>query len=527
MDKSEIVHEEVVPNPQLLSGASGDVELLRGKETVLIPTPSPDPKDPLNLPPWRKWMLLILVSAYSCTAVVLCSGMGPIFSAIQAQYPGEEKRANDLLTYPTLFMGLGNLISMPFALTIGRRPVFLASMVLLIVTGIWCSFSQSLGSHIAGRNIMSLAAGQSEALSPAIVQEIFFLHERGRKLAWFIFIQNVAAGAFFVASTYIVSAWGWRWWYGFFTVMNAVVFLFSIVFASESYYERSAEAMRGETSSVDSAMKQIDGSDSALVTSAYGTVLDLEQYGPRTWKHDLKICVVQPKWGDIPVFYKHVLQGLCIPITFWLLLLNGAFLGVYIFQASTFAQILLAPPYAFAFESLGAVQAGQIVSCIVFLPLLGYGSDITIRSLTKRNNGRYKPEYRLPMIAIPAVVGVICGIIYGQAGSYPDKWNVSAIVVGFNASFFAFLGANIVGICYAVDSFPLRAAPFLVVICAGRGLISYGLSYATLPAVETLGYDMTMVVEMVICAVLALGAIPIYFFGPRIRMFVAGWVGSK
>ncbi|KAL4769991.1 major facilitator superfamily domain-containing protein [Aspergillus nidulans var. acristatus] len=508
MGKTKVIHEEVIPKDLQLHGAPGDVELLRGSDTILIPTPSPDPKDPLRLPPWRKWTLLVLVSAYSCTSVVLCSGMGPIFSVIQAQYPGEENRANDLLTYPTLFMGLGNLISMPFALSVGRRPVFLASMVLLVATGVWCACSQSLGSHIAGRNIMSLAAGQSEALSPAIVQEIHFLHERGRKLAWFIFIQNVVAGGFFVVSTYMVSAWGWRWWYGFFTIMNAAVFALSVVFVSESRFARSPEDMRGEPAATPS-------SDS-----------ETEQYTPRTWRHDLSLCVVKPRWSIIPTFYKHVLQGLCIPITLWLLLLNGAFLGVYVFQSATFSTILLAPPYSFAFTSLGSVQAGQIVSCIIFLPLLGYGSDLTIRAFTKRNRGLYRPEFRLPVIVIPAVVGVICGIIYGQAGSFPERWNVSAIVVGYNASFFAFLGANIVGITYAVDSFPLRAEPFLVVICAGRGIISFGLSYATLPAVRSIGYDMTMVVEMVICAALALGAIPMFFFGPRIRELVKGWVGE-
>ncbi|RDW74259.1 uncharacterized protein DSM5745_06921 [Aspergillus mulundensis] len=508
MDKSEIIHEEVIPskpgNGISGSGAPGDVELLRGSDTILIPTPSQDPKDPLNLPPYRKWILLVLVSAYSCTSVVLCSGMGPIFSVIQAQYPGQEDRANDLLTYPTLFMGIGNLISMPFALSIGRRPVFLASMVLLVATGVWCACSQSLGSHIAGRNIMSLAAGQSEALSPAIVQEIHFLHERGRKLAWFIFIQNVTAGVFFVVSTYMVSAWGWRWWYGFFTIMNAAVFVLAVVFVSESRFDRSPEDMRGEP-------KIPEGE---------------EQYTPRTWRHDLSLFVVTPRWSIIPTFYKHVAQGLCIPITLWLLLLNGAFLGVYVFQSATFSTILLAPPYSFAFTSLGSVQAGQIVSCIIFLPLLGYGSDLTIRAFTKRNRGLYRPEYRLPVIGIPALVGVICGIIYGQAGAHPEAWNVSAIVVGYNASFFAFLGANIVGITYAVDSFPLRAEPFLVVICAGRGIISFGLSYATLPAVRSIGYDMTMVVEIVVCAALALVAIPMFFFGPRMRSAVQGWVGK-
>lgn len=87
-------------------------------------------------------------------------------------------------------MGIGNLISMPLCVAIGRRPVFLGTLVLCVASSIWCANAKSLNSHIAGRDIFSLAAGQSEALAPMIVQEIFFLHERGRAIAWFVGIEN-------------------------------------------------------------------------------------------------------------------------------------------------------------------------------------------------------------------------------------------------------------------------------------------------------------------------------------------------
>jgi MFS family permease len=99
--------------------------------------------------------------------------MGPILSTIMAYYK-YNPRVTDLMTYPTLFMGIGNLISMPLATAVGRRPVFLASALILTVGSIWCAASQSLESHIAGRDILSLAAGQSEALCPMIIQ--VFLH---------------------------------------------------------------------------------------------------------------------------------------------------------------------------------------------------------------------------------------------------------------------------------------------------------------------------------------------------------------
>jgi predicted MFS family arabinose efflux permease len=95
--------------------------------------------------------------------------MGVIFTEVSASYDNDP-RANDLLTYPTLFMGIGNLIAMPLAMAIGRRPVFLASALILTLSCVWCAASQSVGSHIAGRDILSMAAGQSEALCPLIIQ---------------------------------------------------------------------------------------------------------------------------------------------------------------------------------------------------------------------------------------------------------------------------------------------------------------------------------------------------------------------
>ncbi|KAH7388903.1 major facilitator superfamily domain-containing protein [Cadophora sp. MPI-SDFR-AT-0126] len=510
----------------------GDVELFHHDHIVLIPTPSPDPNDPLNLPAWRKWAILILVAAYSSTAALMSSGMGAILPAVQAAYPGQKARVNDLLTYPTLFMGLGNLISMPLALTVGRRPVFLATMVIFIASGIWCTFSQSLGSHIAGRDIMSLAAGQSEALSPMMVQEIFFLHERGQKLSWFIFIQNVSIGAFFIATQYLVGARGWRWWYGVFAIINGAVLLLSILLVTETKYDRPVDASSGAVhlDFNESGLFEPGAADHKVfrVTTVANHVLEPEKFGARTWRNDVSLVRSKPQWNQIPTFYKHVLQGLCLPSIFWLLLLNGAFLGLYIFCAGTFAPVLLAPPYGLAFDSLGFVQGAQIIVCLVFLPTLGYGSDLVIKYMSKRHGGIFKPEYRLILLVFPAAVGVISAVIYGQAAQYPGKWHWPSIAVSYSAVFFGFLGANIVGITYAIESFPAsRSASLLVVICAGRGLISFALSYATLPSIEAVGYDGAMNIESSICAALSLIGIGIYFAGPALRRLGHQWFGME
>lgn len=109
------------------------------------------------------------INLVSVLGVLMTSGMGPFVTLMEAYYD-YSPRTDDLMTYPTLFMGIGNIIAMPLAMAIGRRPVFLGSALILTVGSIWCAASTSLSSHIAGRDVLSLAAGQSEALCPLIIQ---------------------------------------------------------------------------------------------------------------------------------------------------------------------------------------------------------------------------------------------------------------------------------------------------------------------------------------------------------------------
>jgi hypothetical protein len=118
--------------------------------------------------------------------------------------------------------------------------------------------------------------------------------------------------------------------------------------------------------------------------------LDPDRYGVRTWRHDLKIFHFAPRWSETWIFYKVVAQSFFIPSVVWLLLLNGAFLGVYIFHSSTFAPVLLGPPYLFKFEFLGFVQLAIVIANLIAVPLIGYGSDWVITRMSKMNKGVYQ-----------------------------------------------------------------------------------------------------------------------------------------
>jgi hypothetical protein len=131
------------------------------------------------------------------------------------------------------------------------------------------------------------------------------------------------------------------------------------------------------------------------------------------------------------------------------------------------------------------------------------------------------------MFAVPAVIGLIYAIIYGQVGAHPTSWTITAPIATYNASFFVFLRVNVVGITYSVDSFPSRAEAFLVVICAGRGIMSLGLSYATLPLIAVIGYDDTLRIQGSVTGGLSLIAVIFYFNGPRLGIRASKALGIE
>jgi MFS family permease len=183
----------------------GTVKLTDGA-IVYVPRPTADPQDPLNMPMWQKYVVMIMLSLcmYSsnrqrrrltrssslytrfiphlgsgwppwllythlrCSRLWLCRHQcaDELSSALHVRLQLVFKQ--DSLTLPR---GLSNLVGIPMAIAVGRRVVFLASTVILLVGALLCATAgSSYDWHLGARCFLALAAGQSEALVPMITQ---------------------------------------------------------------------------------------------------------------------------------------------------------------------------------------------------------------------------------------------------------------------------------------------------------------------------------------------------------------------
>lgn len=81
-----------------------------------------------------------------------------------------------------LMLGFSNLWWVPLANTFGRRPITLISLLLLIFSSMWAGLTTNFNSLLAARIFMGIGGGPADAVSPDVVGEIFFVHQRGRAM---------------------------------------------------------------------------------------------------------------------------------------------------------------------------------------------------------------------------------------------------------------------------------------------------------------------------------------------------------
>lgn len=143
------------------------------------------------MPKWRKVVFIVLTSICQCrttqssgvksinfqlvssVALALVSGFGGLLGWYIPKYAAKGATYADitaLMTYPSMFMGVGNLVCMPLALAIGRRPVYLGSLIVLGGAAVLAAYSEHYSWQLGARMILGLAAGQSEALVPMMIQ---------------------------------------------------------------------------------------------------------------------------------------------------------------------------------------------------------------------------------------------------------------------------------------------------------------------------------------------------------------------
>jgi MFS family permease len=218
----------------------GSVHLVETQSNgiILVPRPSAHPDDPLNWSQRRKWLNVALVFLY-----VFTTGIGgtSVYSVLEPISQGTGITIAQLNTgtgFLFLMAGWSNLIWQPLALTFGRRPIILLSLVGCVAVTEWTAWIDRYSPWAAARCIYGIVCAPVEVLPEICIPDIFFAHERGSYIGWYML---VLCGSNFIApliAGFMNDAYGWQWvqhWAALILALNLVLAFF---FYEESMYTR-------------------------------------------------------------------------------------------------------------------------------------------------------------------------------------------------------------------------------------------------------------------------------------------------
>jgi MFS family permease len=340
-----------------------------------------------------------------------------------------------LLTgYHLLGVGLAGFIFVPSARIWGKRHLYILGTVIVIFSSIWGGATgPHYGSFLWARIFQGIGLAPFEALVNASVGDLYFLHERGLRMA----LSNLAlfGGAFLtpVFVGMIADRIGYEWTFYFVAIFAAALLIPLVLFCPETTYKRDArfdiDTMGNLVVQPGQELKDVgnsrgnSNSNSTLGEAGRGGVKEGQETvvsappakatflqslklfnGRKTDEHYLHLL-----FRPFPLFFH--------PGILWACLIQGVMIGFTVLIGVTLAAIFLGPPLWFGELETGYMYTGAFIGAILGFLLTGLMSDSSAKLLTRWNNGVYEPEFRMVLV-LPQMV-------LGGAGLYGFGWTAN------------------------------------------------------------------------------------------------------
>ncbi|CAH0032398.1 unnamed protein product [Clonostachys rhizophaga] len=539
---TRVEHLEAQQQQQHQSGKHDHVEgnaLLVDKHGAVrkIPVPSSDPNDPLNFRPWEKYGVVVCCVWFSIMGLSLASGLGAILNVMFEMYLPQGYSSDQivlLISLPTLCIGLGNYIILPLSLAFGRRPVFLASMVILLASIIAAAVQNSYEGHLAARVIQGISTGASESLLPLMLTEITFLHERPMIFGLYWMTQNVLSSTINLASSYINASLGWRWYYWVFVITVAVGLVIAYFFAFETQFSRPAASLDGQLvftdefgvtriipdSEAQDYLERVQNEGRDLPKMSVNEDSSATPIARKSYIQKLSLLSpVQPRPLQVILLsWLHMAQSLTSPGILYAVLTSSITLGCGVGMSLTYNAVLM-QNYHWQAKDIGLINIGGIIGAFLGMLYCSLLGNRFVLWFAKRNKGVHKPEDHLITLIPPAVIGTAMLLLYGfTAGGGSTWWGP---YLGWTIFQYSFTAVLIISTTFGSEAAPKHPGPALVVVVGTKNVISFGVTYGLTPMVEKHGYEWAFGVLAGIFGAIFLLGIPVYWINPRWRAYIA------
>ncbi|KAL6705092.1 hypothetical protein ACN47E_007351 [Coniothyrium glycines] len=315
------------------------------------------------------WFALIANPASSSIASTLTVYAS---STVLGVPPEPISRLTYLVLVHVVMLGVPNVWWVPLSNTYGRRPIVLTGLVIAVAASIWAKYATSLGSLLAARVFMGIGGGPADAVSPDVVDEIFFVHARGRAMTVYTVLLSLGSNIGGILGGYLVAvSFDWIHWMN--VILAAVTLVLCFFFQSETLYER-----RHNLSSL-SGLGAVEKPNNQVAEFTASMTIE---YPPFTYLRSLKIGVNR---HGLTQNFLNVFRTLRLPgvwlVSFW----YAGVVGAMVAMSSSGTNFVSQPRYLWG-KNAGLVNVGGLIGAV----LGGLYTYLIVDRLTKRHAIRNK-----------------------------------------------------------------------------------------------------------------------------------------
>ncbi|OJI85423.1 hypothetical protein ASPTUDRAFT_118102 [Aspergillus tubingensis CBS 134.48] len=521
-----------VPGTELLIDVRHDQNVPHdSSDIILLPPPTACEGDPLNWSDFKKYWHLLLVSAYACIFSFAENNTGDAYSTIVDMTGSTMTIMNGGGALNYLMLGLVNIFWIPAAMKIGRRFCFLATLLLCIGSSIWMGAFHTAGEWYGCNIVNGLGTSAYEAVIQLAVFDLFFDHQRGRMLGFYIFAQQLGSIIGLVSGGYIADGPGWRWAQWVVSIGEGILIIIFFFTYEETLFPRflfnpaqslpTAEAKlknpidATETASLDKKDPATVDNASVNEGSASDTIPAPSEFPKRTFKEKLRLWVYYPQdkttyWS----YFKRPFFLLAFPniIIAGIIFAFGCTSGIV--TNKTISEILTGAPYNFTDGQTGLAYLSALVGSIIGYLTSVMGDKIVIY-LARRNDGVKEPEMRLWALTPCFIYSAVGYELYGWGAQEGAHW--MTITVGIGAMIAQQVAATSTATAYAMECFPGVGGEIVVILAICSSIINFIISETTQPFYEATGPGWLFLFYG-ICVIISLAAgMAVYVWGKKWR----------